>query len=743
MKIKCFIICIILFHFLGIKLIIGQTNYNDIIESKIFNKTDTIWRVADQSNPTVFYELNQEVITIKFSKDSSIIGDNIMQKEIGAKLLRIAESGYSDYLLPANNDYFEILKKLKDQKGIEDIVVNSIGEVNSFTPNDDDYIEQWNLIRISMPDVWDYVEVGGNSPIVVAVLDVGVEWSHEDIGYGSDSHSNIFYNTQEGDWTLSTNPSSGNDIDDDGNGYVDDWIGWDFKSDIYYNEDNDVRNTYEEHGTNIAGIISAKTHNDLGVASIGGGLDQQGVLIMPLKIGSGDAPDGSVVDDAIYYAINNGADIISMSLGLNPSSAINTAILAAENANIPVVAAAGNYNSSNVTYPASNSNVIAVGASDKNDQKASFSNYGSNLFMVAPGVDIYTTKNSNNYGVTETDGTSFSAPQVAATIALMKMINPLLTNDEIRTILKDSSIKSGGYTYVDGKSTELGYGRLNAFRAIEAVYPFTRQDYLCSSGFSFLIDSLEYGDDVTWSFSTNIELAPGYDVDDNPCVLQPKSTYNSTGWVEATITHGSSNVVLNQPLQLNPPYFEDTEFIVRDHSGWIVDPIGADTWLLSPNSYYEIYLSYFGSTSCTLSDYDFNLPPGFTITYDMGWGVRFLTPSAEDYYYATVDANTCCADDVIVQTGYLLVFSQFYSMSFSPNPSSGETIVTLADENGDFNVNTEWDIEVYDMGQSLKAKKEKIKGNKHTLNVSDWKTGVYIVRAKVNGKFVTGRLAVE
>lgn len=273
----------------------------------------------------------------------------------------------------------------------------------------------------------------------------------------------------------------------------------------------------------------------------------------------------------------------------------------------------------------------------------------------------------------------------------------------------------------------------------------TDESFLGCSGASFYVDSIPSGAIITWDHSSNIDTVIGFDHHDNPCQFKPVSTfYSASGWVEATISTSCDTVVITETFIVNPPPYDDTEFLVRDYYGYIVDPIDIDTWWLEPSTTYEIYLDYDNTTGCSLSNYDFNLPAGFTITYDMGWGVRFSTPSAEDYYYVTAEAETCCCDTSrILQTGYLEVFSSEYLMILSPNPSSGETTVTLVDKNGDFDENMEWDMETYDMGQTLKAKKEKIKGNKHTLNVSDWKTGVYIVRAKVGDKIVTGRLAVE
>ena len=129
-----------------------------------------------------------------------------------------------------------------------------------------------------------------------------------------------------------------------------------------------------------------------------------------------------------------------------------------------VIAASGNSNTS-VAYPANNSNVISVGATDQNDYKAPFSNYGSNLTIAAPGVGIYSTQLNNTYN--SSDGTSFASPIVSGVVALMLSINPSMTPAQIKDALITTADKVGGYNYINGRSNELGYGRLNAYAAVK------------------------------------------------------------------------------------------------------------------------------------------------------------------------------------------------------------------------------------------------------------------------------------
>lgn len=187
-----------------------------------------------------------------------------------------------------------------------------------------------------------------------------------------------------------------------------------------------------EHGTQIAGIIAAKTNNYLGIAGVAGGYNDQGVQLLPICIGV-TTPSASILDDAIIHAVHKGAQVIQISATVGSTNAIDDAIQYAIQNGVVVVCAAGN-SGSTIQYPANNAQVISVGATNQNDQRATFSNYGSSLDLAAPGVEIYSTTLNNQYGYGT--GTSFSAPQVSATVGLMLSINPSLSPNSIRDILR-------------------------------------------------------------------------------------------------------------------------------------------------------------------------------------------------------------------------------------------------------------------------------------------------------------------
>jgi subtilisin family serine protease len=284
----------------------------------------------------------------------------------------------------------------------------------------------------------------GSAAVVVGILDSGVDIDHTDL------IGNLWKNTGE---------TPGNGKDDDNNGFIDDYDGWDFEG-----NDGDPRSS-NGHGTNVSGVVAARTDNGFGVSGIAGGIGGgTGVRMMPVKVGT-FGPQGSILDEAILYATDNGADIITMSLSVGPSAAIDAALADAYARGVFIDCASGNSGGGSVSYPANNPNVMAVGATDHNDARASFSQYGSDLEVVAPGVNILTTTPGN--GTTTTSGTSFSAPGVAGVAALMLSRNGGLTNDQIRQSLKDTADDVGA----SGYDLQTGWGRINARSAVDATPP--------------------------------------------------------------------------------------------------------------------------------------------------------------------------------------------------------------------------------------------------------------------------------
>ena len=233
-------------------------------------------------------------------------------------------------------------------------------------------------------------------------------------------------------WT-NENEIAGNGIDDDGNGYIDDVMGWDF-----VDQDNDPTDV-NSHGTHVAGTIAAE-NDDMGITGVA--YDAQ---IMPVKVlGDDGFGFGRGIADGIRYAADNGADIINLSLGSDiPSAAIEAAIQYATNQGAVVVMAAGNEGADRPGYPASFATTygLSVGAVDRSSDIAPFSNRaGQNSrlhHVVAPGVAIESTIPGDRYDTFS--GTSMATPHVAGVVALLLSANPDLTPNQVRQIIIEST----------------------------------------------------------------------------------------------------------------------------------------------------------------------------------------------------------------------------------------------------------------------------------------------------------------
>lgn len=338
------------------------------------------------------------------------------------------------------------------------------------SPNDPYYKNQWYLPKIYADSAW--TKVSASPDIVVAVIDSGVDVDHPDL------EDSLWTNEQE---------TPGNGRDDDGNGFIDDVHGWDFvngEADPSPKFKGEWTETGINHGTIIAGIISASANNYRGIA----GVSWQ-TKIMPLKA-INDRGDGRVSDvvRAIDYAVNNGADIINLSfVSLSYSDSMQEAIRRAHAAGLMIVAAAGNEQSggqgydidSQPIYPAcydgrlvGENMVIGVAATDALDQKADFSSHGSRCVdIAAPGISFFSTvvAGSDKEAPSKAydgywSGTSMAAPLVSGALALIAQANPELSRREIVNVLFASadSISRLNPEYLG----ELGNGRLNLNKAV-------------------------------------------------------------------------------------------------------------------------------------------------------------------------------------------------------------------------------------------------------------------------------------
>lgn len=295
---------------------------------------------------------------------------------------------------------------------------------------------EWGRDLIKAPEVWAAGITGDG--IVVAVIDTGTDYNHPDLT------GNIWNNPGETGLDATGRNKANNGLDDDSNGYVDDFQGWDF-----VDRDNDPMDE-DSHGTHVAGLIAAK-RDGLGITGVA-----PTAKIMPLRI-LDESGFGKISDeiDAIFYAVANGADVINLSLGgeeLDPDE--EAAIRFAEANGVVVVSAAGNSSISRPDYPARFANEfgLAVGAVDRQNRLSEFSNKaGASIldYVVAPGGDgdtedqgdIYSTVPLSSLGVPYRyfSGTSMATPHVAGVVALIKQVNPNLTPAQIEQIIVETA----------------------------------------------------------------------------------------------------------------------------------------------------------------------------------------------------------------------------------------------------------------------------------------------------------------
>lgn len=286
----------------------------------------------------------------------------------------------------------------------------------------------------------------GQAPVVVAIIDTGVDYNHE-----------VFVDAN----AIWTNPYevAGNGIDDDGNGYVDDVLGWNFVSNSANPLDDDG------HGTHVAGIVLGVTQNIH--ANV---LTAAKIKIMPLKFldanGVGTTSDAI---EAIYYAANNGARVLNNSWGGGGfSQALVNAISYAYGKKSVFVAAAGNAaanNDASPTYPANYGfpNLLSVAATNDWDNLANFSNYGKEtVHMGSPGVSILSTLPNGTYGFA--NGTSMATPFVSGVAALMLRESPTMNGYQIRQLILSGSDSAESLS--NKVSTA---GRLNVYSSVQSA----------------------------------------------------------------------------------------------------------------------------------------------------------------------------------------------------------------------------------------------------------------------------------
>ncbi|MNJ97475.1 Thermophilic serine proteinase precursor [compost metagenome] len=349
---------------------------------------------------------------------------------------------------------------LKATDFFEFVEPNFIMFVQQYAFNDPLYSSQYAHSKVEASNAWNKMGAlaGGSPNIVIAVLDDGVDLQHPEF---SGKLINGF------DASFDSISASGQTVLNTFGGPL-------VKGDI--------------HGTRVAGVLGAKGNNGVGLVGLA-----YNCKIMPIRVGETSGSilitNTLILRNAIHYAYNNGADVITNSWGnALPSTLLSNEItfastLGRQGKGCPIFFASGNNSSTTITYPASVPAAIAVGATTSADMKASYSDYSLGLDIAAPGDGVITTDRVDMYGdtigatgsYTTINGTSYASPYAAALMGLILSVKPSLTQTEARQIIESTCDKVGGYSYAANGgypvpsgswSNELGYGRINAEAAI-------------------------------------------------------------------------------------------------------------------------------------------------------------------------------------------------------------------------------------------------------------------------------------
>lgn len=445
-----------------------------------------------------------------------------------------------------------------------------------------------------------------------------------------------------------------------------------------------------------------------------------------------------------------------MSFGISYNQAVSDAIDDAVGQGITVVCASGNGNSSSLPFPANNANTISVGATNANDQRSSYSNYGIGLDLVAPGDNIYSTTLNNSYA--SHSGTSFAAPQVAGVAGLMLSVNSSLTPADIKCILKASCIKLSGYTFYDNINTEVGAGLLNAYAAVSLAQYYQDCLHCTLSGSSTLcygtssnytINGVPSNATVSWSFNKsygNNAPTPQVGSSDRVCTISNYMSSSFGGELRAEVK------LMGYTLKTYTKriYGESNNFTGHYWDGnTYMDVLwGDDNWVTP------------GNTITVTSDELWNnvakitrssAPNNYTTLFVNGNSVHFTMPNLSSGESLTLWITGGCQNhSFIFYANNSALMSNTTSLSVA-SIGNNKYVIKVDDSSNDTismkgtNCQKErgWTFRVYSIGSLLPMMQYNVSESSYVLDTSAWKKGIYIIRAVVNEKAYSAKLIKE
>lgn len=382
-------------------------------------------------------------------------------------------SSLNSYSLSELQRYYKVdlspeqVSVFKEAVPVESITPNYTYRIET-TSDDPMYPTQWSLSYLNIKKAWEKATGKG---IIVGVIDTGIDFTHPDLQgqLWINSDEDINHNGLFEAWSV-TEERSGqtgdlDGIDNDGNGYADDVIGYDFVNvtDRNVGDDQDpdpIPYDEQSHGTSVAGIISATHGNDIGISGMA--YDSRIMTIRAFDVsGAGESDD---IAAAIMYAVVNGAKVLNFSWGEQYASPLmHDVIKFAYVNNVTMVSSSGNNNWYQQHFPSDYEEVISVGGVSDKLVKTGSSNYGNRIDLLAPGQAIPCLEPNSGYKLKS--GTSVAAPHVASAVAMLLEKNPNLTPQEVRFILKSSATDD---SEIPGWDPFFGAGILSINRALES-----------------------------------------------------------------------------------------------------------------------------------------------------------------------------------------------------------------------------------------------------------------------------------
>ena len=610
---------------------------------------------------------------------------------------------------PSNSNLEQIIEAYKNSGLVEYAEPDFEGNGGG-TPNDQYFSRQWALSNngtftlsqatpgadIQMKSAWDIEQ--GDTNIVVAIIDSGNKLDHPEFS------GRIWTNKNE---------IPNNLIDDDLNGYVDDFYGWDF-----VNSDNMPTDDLG-HGTCVAGIIGANANNSIGYA----GVDWNCKLMNLKVLNASNTGYYSAFADAVYYAVHQGAKVINMSLGgSSVSTTFSNAVNYALENGVTIVACMMNTNSSVNYYPAAYPGVIAVGSTNSNDKRSvpffwsssSGSNYGNHISVVAPGNYIYAINHLSNTNYnTYWGGTSQATPYVAGLASLLLSQNKSRNPAQIKSIIESTAEDTVGDPIEDvpGRDNYYGYGRINAYKALllnPRCYKTSNTHLsICKGDSVFLSGAYQY---ISGIYIDTIE-------NKKDCDSIIFCTLNVLNPTASTFYETACNQFIwnNKTYSITGTYFDT---IPNKNGCDSIITLNLDLIILDSTirKIGDTLFSNQSEATYQWLDCNMNYEP---INEEIN---QYYIPQKNGSYAVRIEKNSCS----IISKCFEVLNTKISSLNPSndfriyPNPTMGNFIIERS-------LKSDEDFEIIDMtGKSIK--KGKLSDKSEKLDISENETGVYFLK---------------